>query len=129
MHFLPGAVSSSLVILIASIERMSRLLDSSFLTLCRSRFSNTVAAESGIVFLKNDLSKTCMSRLTGGKNSSGKFDEFIFKKFLDQVANFLVHRAMQISVRLLVYPKRVRWKHYPLKSEKPRLSSKSSHGI
>jgi hypothetical protein len=105
MHFLPGAVSSSLVIFTASIERMSPLLDSSFLTLCRSRFSNTVAAESGIVFLKNDLSKTCIPRLTGGKNSSGKFGEFIFKKFLDQVANLLVHRAMQIQTRILNTPK------------------------
>src|ERR1700722_14134394 len=104
MPFLPGAVSSSLVIFIASIERMSPLLDSSFLTLCRFRFSNTVAAESGMVFLKNDLSKTCISRLTGGKNSSGKFGEFIFKKFLDQVANLLAHRAMQVSMKLFVYP-------------------------
>ena len=100
MHFLPGVVSSSLVIFIASIERISPLLDSSFLTLCRSRLSNTVAAESGIIFLKNDRSKTCISRLIGGKNSSGKFGEFIFKKFLDQVANLLVHRAIQISKRL-----------------------------
>lgn len=101
MHFWPGVVSSSLVTLIPSIKRISPLLTSSALTFEMSRFSKIVAAERRMVFRKNDLSNSCISRLIGGRKFSGRFGEFIFCKFLDQTANLLVHRAIQTQEEIL----------------------------
>jgi hypothetical protein len=66
-----------------------------------SLLSKIVAAERRMVFLKNDLSNSCISRLIGGRKISGRFGEFIFCKFLDQAANLLVHKAMQVQERFV----------------------------